>query len=117
MRLGAEGGDVLDLSVVGYQFPDEDDPRKRYSWHMVQGRVGTPTETWDFRWQALTCDESPRLAGWLRKVAAASVHGRALPEQGPARIDFTEPNLVFEVESHLLRAVVIRAELDPMPCS
>ena len=65
MRLGAEGGDVLDLSIVGYQFPDADDPQLRYSWHMIQGRADTPSEAWDFRWQALTCDESPHLGAWL----------------------------------------------------
>lgn len=112
MRLGAEGGDVLNLSIVGYQFPDADDPQKRYSWHMIQGRAGTASEAWNFRWQALTCDESPRLAAWLREVADASARGRAMPAKGPGRTCFTEPNLAFEVESNLHGSVVIRAELD-----
>jgi len=109
---GAEGGDVLDLSIVGYQFPDADDPQKRYSWHMIQGRADTSSEAWDFRWQALTCDEPPYLATWLREVAGASALGRATPAEGPGRTCFTEPNLAFEVESYLRGAVVIRAELD-----
>ncbi len=50
MRLGTNGDDVLDLSIVGYQFPDADDPQKRYSWHTIQGRAGTASEAWDFRW-------------------------------------------------------------------
>jgi len=112
MWLGAEGGDVLDLSIVGYQFPDADDPQLRYSWHMIQGRAGTASEAWDLRWQALTCDESPRLAAWLREVAEASVLGRATPAEGPGPTCFTEPNLAFEVESYCRGAVVIRAELD-----
>ncbi len=112
MRLGAEGGHVLDLSVVGYQFPDADDARLRYSWHMIQGRAGTGSETWDFRWQALTCDESRYLAAWLREVADASAFGRATPVKGPGPTCFTEPDLAFEVESYLHGAVFIRAELD-----
>jgi len=112
MRLGVNGDDVLDLSIVGYQFPDADDPQLRYSWHMIGGRAVTASEEWDFRWQALSCDESPHLAAWLREVAEASALGRATPREGPGRTCFTEPNLAFEVEFYNHGAVVIRTELD-----
>lgn len=112
MRLGANGGDVLDLSIVGYQFPDDDNPHKRYSWHMIQGRADTGSETWAFRWQALTCDEGPHLAAWLREVARVSALGEATPAEGPGRAFFTEPNLAFEVASYLRDAIVIKVELD-----
>lgn len=112
MRLGANGGDVLDLSIVGYQYPDADDPQKRYSWHMIQGRADTGSEAWDFHWQALTCDEGPYLAAWLREVARVSALGGATPAQGPGRTLFTEPNLAFEVASYLRDAIVVKVELD-----
>lgn len=112
MRLGANGGGVLDLSIVGYQFPDADDPQKRHSWHMVQGRADTGPEAWDFRWQALTCDEGPKLAAWLREVATVSALGGTTPAEGPGRMLFTEPNLAFEVASYVRDAIVIKVELD-----
>ena len=93
MRLGAIGGDVPDLSIVGYQFPDADDPQKRYSWHLIQGRADTGSEAWDFRWQALTCDEGPRLAAWLRKVARVSALGGATAAQGPGGLSSPNPTL------------------------
>lgn len=54
MRLGPAPGETLDLSVVGYQFPEAEDPRQRYSWHMIWGRASTRLKSWEFRWQALT---------------------------------------------------------------
>ena len=85
MRLGSDDGDVLDLSIVGYRFPDAEDPQKRYSWHMIQGRPHTTAQTWDFRWQALRCDESSRLVAWLRAVADATARGCTTPTSGPGR--------------------------------
>lgn len=112
MRLGSDGGDVLELSIVGYQFPDAADPRKRYSWHMVQGRARTTAKTWDFRWQALTCDESSRLVSWLRAVASAVARGCTTPALGPGRAWFTEPNLALEVDAIRDGLAVLRVELD-----
>ena len=112
MRLGSDSGDVLELSIVGYQFPEAEDPRKRYSWHMVEGRARTAAETWDFRWQALTCDESGRLVSWLREVADGAAQGCSTPAAGPGRTWFTEPNLAFVVETYKEDMVVLRVELD-----
>lgn len=112
MKLGSDGGDALELLIVGYQFAEAEDPRKRYSWHMVQGWARTASATWDFRWQALTCDESGRLVSWLRAVADAAAHGPATPATGPDRMWFTEPNLAFEVEDYQRGGVVLRVELD-----
>jgi hypothetical protein len=57
LRLGSPDGDVLELSIERYQYPDAENPAKRLSWHMLRGRATTSTESWDFRWQALTCNE------------------------------------------------------------
>ena len=97
MRIGKDGGDWIRLGLVGYQFPDAEDVRKRCSWHVVEGEASCPDGAWDFRWQALACDESVRLIDWLR-MAADWLEAEA-PVSGwvPAGTDFTEPNLSFSV--------------------
>jgi hypothetical protein len=42
MRLTAPGGDTVSLQVCGYQFPQADDPRQRYSWHIIAGEATCP---------------------------------------------------------------------------
>jgi len=93
MRLGSGGGDALTLQVVGYQFPDAEIPEQRYSWHVVAGSARAGLERWDFRWQALTCDESPKVGAWLRELADF-LDGDD-PTTRPAPPCFTEPNVVF----------------------
>jgi hypothetical protein len=87
----ADGPNRLAIQVIGYQFPDAPDLAKRFSWHMVGGEVQCREGSWRFHWQALACDESPRVSAWLTDVADAVMRQRALP--GPLR--FLEPNLEF----------------------
>jgi hypothetical protein len=110
MRLVGAGGDELELSIVGYQFPEADDPRQRFSWHVVEGRAVAGHERWSFRWPALTCDESPRLAAWLRTVAAGADADARAPR--PGALTFTEPNLSFEVLDQGHGLVMLRVGLD-----
>jgi hypothetical protein len=94
MRL-AGSADALTLRVTGYQFPDAQDLRKRYSWHTVEGQAACPRGSWRFRFPALTCDESPRISKWLREVAGDAARS---PVRGqPGILEFTEPNLYFSV--------------------
>jgi len=86
----ADGSNWLTIQVTGYQFPDAPDLAKRFSWHMVGGEAQCLEGSWRFNWQALTCDESPRVSTWLNEVADA-VTRRGAP--GPLR--FLEPNLEF----------------------
>ena len=65
MKLGSSPADTLEPAVRGYQFPQAEDPRLRYSWHIICGRARTGTTTWEFSWQALACDESTHLLDWL----------------------------------------------------
>jgi hypothetical protein len=62
-------GNDFELHIVGYQFPDAEDPQKRFSWNMVEGSATSEEEHWNFRWQALACHEPPRLVRWLLDVA------------------------------------------------
>jgi hypothetical protein len=113
MRLGTAPGDTLELSVVGYQFPEAKDPRQRFSWHVVQGRACTSGRAWAFRWPALTCDESARLPGWLSQVADA-LDADDSPTQPPlsTREAFIEPDLTFEVTALDDGHATLRVELD-----
>lgn len=121
MELRSTTGDSLELHIDGYQFPEADDPGQRYSWHMVSGRAHSRYGEWSFRWQALTCDESPRISEWLRRVADWI---EANPRTGPWKPDetvrrrptqelwFTEPNLRFSVEGESEERAILRVDLD-----
>jgi hypothetical protein len=87
----ADGPNRLIIRVTGHQFPDAPDLAKRFSWHMVGGEAHCQEGSWRFHWQALTCDESPRVSAWLTEVADSITQRRVLP--GPLR--FLEPNLMF----------------------
>jgi hypothetical protein len=94
MRL-AGSADALTLRITGYQFPDAEDPQKRYSWHMIEGEAACPRGSWRFRFPALTCDESSRISAWLREVAGYA--GRSAVSGQPGILEFTEPDLRFSV--------------------
>jgi hypothetical protein len=103
MLLTAATGDSLSLRVSGYQFPDAADLRKRYSWHMISGEARCIEGSWDFEWQALTCDESPRVSAWLR--AAAS-------DENPPALTFMEPNIGFRLAGDAALGYALEVDLD-----
>jgi hypothetical protein len=113
-------GDSLTLHLDGYQFADAADLRKRHSWHLPRGTARCQYGEWSFRWQALTCDESPLISGWLRRVAdwldTAPGQDRMDPREqykdGPPDLGFMEPNIRFRVEGELDRTAVVRIDLD-----
>jgi hypothetical protein len=105
----------VDMRVVGYQFPDADDPAKRRSWHMVEGTATCAEGSWSWRYPALTCDESPRLSAWLRDVADELDPGLADAggTVGPAAtLTFLEPNLSLRVVGRARKAALIDIGLD-----
>lgn len=97
MRLFDRDGHGVDLRVTGYQFPDAEDARKRYSWHMVEGVAVSATGMWEFRYPALTCDESTQISMWL--CAAADRASCDDTADRPTPLTFTEPNLTFGLVS------------------
>lgn len=104
----AGGPNRLMIRVTGYQFPDAPDPARRFSWHMVGGQARCQEGSWQFRWQALTCDESPRVSAWLRQAAGSVTQPRDLP--GP--LEFLEPNLMFRALPPEGDAAQIQVSLD-----
>lgn len=109
MLLGRSPSDSLSIRVTGYQFPEAEDPRKRFSWHMVEGEARCSQGAWSFRMAALTCDESPLVSAWLRETAAAH-ESRASGH--PAPLSLTEPNLSFRVGRVMDDSIVIDVNLD-----
>jgi hypothetical protein len=109
MRL-AGSADALGLRITGYQFPDAEDLRKRYGWHMAEGEAACSRGAWRFRFPALTCDESPQISGWLREVADYA--GRSPVSGRPGVLEFTEPNLCFSVAGRQIGAAVLQVALD-----
>jgi hypothetical protein len=104
----ADGPSRLTIQVTGYQFPDAPDLAKRFSWHMVGGEVQCQAGSWRFHWQALACDESPRVSAWLTEAADAATRQRARP--GPLR--FLEPNLEFRALAAGTRSVQVLVSFD-----
>lgn len=107
MRLMGVDGHGIDIRVTGYQFPDADDPAKRFSWHVLEGRATSAEGSWRMSYPALTCDESPRLSRWLRQVAGAG-NAAGLP----AALGFVEPNLSLVVVRWTPASVVVSIGLD-----
>ncbi|GAA0897280.1 hypothetical protein GCM10009557_71880 [Virgisporangium ochraceum] len=102
MRLWGAAGSGVDMRVVGYQFPDADDPAERCSWHLVEGTATCDEGSWSWRYPALTCDESPRLSAWLRDVAVGSA----------GSLSFLEPNLTLTLVGRTRNAALIEIGLD-----
>lgn len=109
MRL-AGSADALTLRITGYQFPDAEDPQKRYSWRMIEGEAACPRGSWRFRFPALTCDESSRISAWLRE--AAGYAGRSAVSGQPGILEFTEPDLRFSVARRRPGDAVLQIALD-----
>jgi hypothetical protein len=113
MRLTDPGGDTVSLQVCGYQFPQADDPRQRYSWHVITGEAACSRGSWRFQYPALTCDESPCVSAWLRAVADwfdDSAGGAVVATPKP--LTFLEPNLSFRVAGRTPDGPVVAVDLD-----
>jgi len=111
MRLKGEDGNELTLTIAGYQFPEAEDPGKRFSWHMIEGEAVAGGRTWSFRYPALTCDEPARLSAWLRLAGGSAEQAKAA-DQALEPLEFTEPNLSFEVVERSPSGATIRVGLD-----
>jgi hypothetical protein len=91
MHLEGDGGRLLDLSIVGYQFPSKSSGTLGFdhdaNWLVVNGRVSDGTRSWSFQDPCLLTTEARELVAWLEAVADGWLELDT--------IDFTEPNLEF----------------------
>jgi len=107
--LGQQDGDWFSARVTGYQFPDAEDPRRRFSWHVLAGDANCADGAWSFAWAAMACHESPLVSDWLRE-AASGRKSALVDREGWLR--FTEPNLSFRVAEATDDAITIEVAFD-----
>ncbi|MCD0157728.1 hypothetical protein IHN32_08025 [Deinococcus sp. 14RED07] len=92
----------LDLSVVGYEFPEETNCAEDSDWLLIQLRIECPAGPWTHIDPSLTVREVLWLAEWLREAARyGAVFSEWQRRFAPLTtiITFTEPNLAFELSS------------------
>jgi hypothetical protein len=104
MKLSASNGQVLELSIIGYQFPSGPTEWHDRNWLQVRIEVVHPRGRWRSTDPTLLTSEVLELAHWLDSVAKGEVRQEDRP--------FTEPNLRFEVGSNALR---VYFELESRP--
>jgi len=111
LRLGTTNGDSLRLEVVGYQFPDAEEPQKRDSWYVIAGSASNKRCNWQFTWQALTCNAAPLLCGWLFELAAW-LEGNSNDADAPEPPFLIEPVLQFTAADRCNGRLHLRVELN-----
>jgi hypothetical protein len=107
MRLTDVAGQVIELEVVGYEFPDDASKqaarerarqggiigtvvgrdRNDDNWLVIRGHVETARGAWDFLAPCLETWEARELCDWLQVVSSGQPRGA---------INFLEPNIAFE---------------------
>lgn len=100
MRLTSSTGDVVELSIAGYQFgtmPLKTNDRWDANWLMISGAVRDADEAWTFRDPCLTTWEADDLLRFLRQPLHSVVES----------IDFTEPNVSLQLTASSPEAVTI----------
>lgn len=111
MKLIGEGGESVELTIVGYEYPSMTASGKNdwdANWLVIQGEVSDGQRRWRFRDPALTTWEASRVASWLRSVASQDVRPSPLNEDEMGGLTFTEPNLGFSLHDRRGDAAVLR---------
>lgn len=91
-----------DVSIVGYQFPEETNCAEDSDWLLVQLKVECPAGQWTHIDPSLTVREVRWLTEWLREAArngAVFSEWQRRFEPLTSTITFTEPNLAFGLSS------------------
>ena len=91
MLLRGKEGNELEVSLVGYQFPDEERDPWDSNWLLVSLRVVSPQGSWEVVDPCLTTWEAKHLVAWLVNAAAR--------DPGATPATFTEPNLTITARS------------------
>lgn len=99
MILRGDGDALLELTVLGYQYPDLVSGGWDANWLVIQGRVNANGQVWTFADPCLTTWEVQQLIEWMGVVEGGQA-GRTLT--------FTEPNLAFAQVATPVPAVRVR---------
>ncbi|MDQ4090118.1 MAG: hypothetical protein M3163_07420 [Actinomycetota bacterium] len=95
MLLHGKEGNELELTLVGYQFPDEERAPWDSNWLLVSVRVLTREGSWSVVDPCQTTWEAKRLVAWLVHAAAR--------DPAAAPMTFTEPNLTVRARTRTTR--------------
>jgi hypothetical protein len=109
MRITDASGQVLELEVLGYQFPDHRSKQETREKAIAGGLIGRPSaERWDANWLVIRGYvqtsrgswkfEDPCLETWEARSLCDCLTRVAAGEPNE-RLDFIEPNLAFNVAS------------------
>jgi hypothetical protein len=88
MRFLANRGSSLELSIVGYEFPELEGVPYDSNWLVIAGDAELDGRAWKFREPCLLTDEASALADWLE--------ARSKDARKDSEISFIEPNLYFK---------------------
>ena len=86
--LEGTNGRRFELTLVGYEFPDEQDDEWDANWLVVRISAADDPDAWTAEEARLLTWEVDDLADWLDAVAESPA--------AVAEIEFTEPDLMFE---------------------
>jgi hypothetical protein len=107
MKLLGEGGNSLQLEVVGYQCAGAMKDYWEANWLIVRCKVGHPRGSWSFSGASLATFELERLARWFDGVA----DGNPDAEAGY----FTESHLTFLYAPPPAAAIEVRFAFEAAP--
>ena len=99
MILRGAGDTTLELTVLGYQYPDVTGGGWDANWLIVRGSVKTAEHEWTFADPCLTTWELQHLVRWMESIGGADAH---------PTVAFTEPCLAFSYEPAPAASIRVR---------
>jgi hypothetical protein len=132
MQLNSSDAATVELRIAGYQYPDyyQGPPLALEAVQRLMGRANIPVvvDKWDLNWlqvcgnitpsdgkawafeqPCLTTWEAREFGDWLREVAAGTVPPSPSGSEPGGWVDFTEPNLSFNLADRTGDRVRMRA--------
>ena len=100
MRLPGPNGDEFELRIAAYQFPEIDYEEYDANWLVVETLATARGRRWQSHDACLLTWEVAWLADWVEAIAARNTL--------EAVLDFTEPNLRFELEPGTTERIRLR---------
>lgn len=108
MKLNGSDGQMFELRIVGYQYPEMETEEYDSNWLQIEGKVTHPKGSWAFTEPCLLTYELAELANWMDSLTEKRLSAGILR--------FIEPNLSFEFrEAHFPRTLRIYFDLEVRP--
>ena len=104
MRFVASDGSFLELSIVGYEFPELERVPYDSNWLFIAGHAASACREWEFREPCLLTYEVAALAEWLE--------ARSKDVSKGSDIQFIEPHLYFRWNHGVLE---VQLDLECLP--